>query len=238
MNHFIEIGYDSKDRIWVIIHSGSRGIGHGTATHYMRIASGDGKAREGHYPLDVLSPEGKDFIMDLNFTTAFALQNRLEILVGINEAIRSFVSGNMIMNKLINRNHNHAELRDGLWIHRKGATHADKGMMGVIPGNMRDGSFIVEGKGNPDSLYSSSHGAGRKFSRKIAKTKLNVDDFRKEMEGIISQVGKETLDESPGAYKDIFKVMELQKELVEVIEVIKPIINVKAISTKKYRKRK
>jgi tRNA-splicing ligase RtcB len=128
---------------------------------------------------------------------------------------------------LINRNHNHAVQKDGLWIHRKGATHAEEGMMGVIPGNMRDGAFIVRGKGNPNSLWSSSHGAGRVMGRKQAEREVNLDQFRESMVGITAKVEQGTIDESPFAYKDIFSVMDMQKDLVEVEHHIRPIINVK-----------
>ncbi|MEW5891242.1 MAG: RtcB family protein [Pseudomonadota bacterium] len=135
----------------------------------------------------------------------------------------------LLWESLINRNHNHAEEKDGLWIHRKGATHAEEGMMGVIPGNMRDGSFVVRGKGNPDALCSSSHGAGRVMGRKEAKERLDMATFRQEMEdrGIQARVEAATIDESASAYKDIFEVMAMQRDLVEVIHHIKPIINIK-----------
>ena len=157
----------------------------------------------------------------------FALENRLEIIRRVVKEIQHYCDGDAVWDKLINRNHNHAEEKDGLWIHRKGATHAEKGMMGVIPGNMRDGSFIVEGKGNPDSLYSSSHGAGRVLGRRKAKETLDVDDFTETMEGIVAKVDSKTLDESPFAYKDIFQVMEQQEDLVEVHHRVVPLINVK-----------
>jgi len=146
----------------------------------------------------------------------------IDVLRGVTKNADVFPDG-----ELINRNHNHAEEKDGLWIHRKGATHAEEGMMGVIPGNMRDGSFIVRGKGNPDSLYSSSHGAGRVLGRKAAKRELDVAEFSATMEGIKASVGENTLDESPMAYKNIFDVMNLQDDLVEVVAHIKPMINVK-----------
>lgn len=227
-NHFIEIGHDEQDRVWVIIHSGSRGVGHGIATHYMKLASGGEKAKEGCYGLHVDSQEGKDYINDMNWGLEFALANRLEMMHRINTAIALYCSGKGAdWDSLINRNHNHAELKDGLWIHRKGATHAEEGMMGVIPGNMRDGSFIVKGKGNPDSLYSSSHGAGRVLGRKQAKRELNTDDFIKTMDGITAKVDNSTLDEAPMAYKNIFDVMLYQADLIEVCHHIKPLINIK-----------
>jgi tRNA-splicing ligase RtcB len=194
----------------------------------MRIASGDGTAREGHFGLDASSDNGKNYINDLAFCLAFALENRKQMIDRIVDSISDHVKANGCdYNDLINRNHNHAELRDGKWIHRKGATHAELGMMGVIPGNMRDGSFIVRGKGNPDALYSSSHGAGRVLGRKKAQATLNMEDFKISMNGITAKVCEDTLDESAFAYKDIFDVMRLQSELVDVVAHVKPIINIK-----------
>ena len=100
-------------------------------------------------------------------------------------------------------------------------------MRGVIPGNMRDGSFLVTGKGNRSSLCSSSHGAGRVLGRKQAKKELTLEEFRDNMEGIVAQVGEDTLDESPGAYKDVFQVLEDQRDLIQVDNHIRPILNVK-----------
>lgn len=207
----------------------------------MKIASGDGKAREGHYGLDVRSFEGQNYINDLAFGLQFALSNRLKMIERIEYAIGRHVSGGVDYAQLINRNHNHAEKKlievevNGeienaqVWIHRKGATHAEEGMMGVIPGNMRDGSFIVRGKGNPDALFSSSHGAGRVLSRKKAKETLNMDDFKATMAeaGVQAKVVSGTLDESPFAYKSIFEVMAMQTELVDVVHRVKPLINIK-----------
>ena len=226
-NHFIEIGYDEIDRVWIIVHSGSRGIGHAVATHYMKLASGDGKAREGHFGFHTRSSEGRAYITDLAFCLAFALENRHRIIQRVVREMAHYCEGSADWLQVINRNHNHAEKKDGLWIHRKGATHAEAGMMGVIPGNMRDGSFIVEGKGDPDALWSSSHGAGRVMGRKEAQRTLNVDEFRTTMRGVTAKVDDETLDESPLAYKDIFDVMRQQFEMVRVVHHIKPLVNIK-----------
>lgn len=226
-NHFIEIGYDENNTVWIIIHSGSRGIGHATATRYMRMASGDGKAREGHFGFNVTSQEGIAYITDLNFCLAFALENRRQLIQRVVREMAHTCQGDAQWDALINRNHNHAELKSGMWIHRKGATHAEAGMMGVIPGNMRDGSFIVEGKGNRDALWSSSHGAGRVMSRTEAERVLTVEAFASTMGGIKAKVEQSTLDESPMAYKDIFDVMRQQDELVRVVHHVKPLINIK-----------
>lgn len=229
-NHFLEISYDSQDNLWIIVHSGSRGFGHNIATHYMKLASGSDKAKEGHYGFKADSEEGRAFIMDLNFALEFALENRKRMLIAVEDIIARSLgdTSTRITGTFINRNHNHAELKDGLWIHRKGATHAEDGMMGVIPGNMKDGSFIIRGKGNPDSLCSSSHGAGRVMSRTKAKANITLESFTSEMAGVMAKVTSGTLDESPKAYKDIFEVMALQTDLVEVVEHLRPLINIKA----------
>jgi tRNA-splicing ligase RtcB len=227
-NHFIEIGYGKDNTVYIIIHSGSRGVGHGCASHYMRLASPTGKASEGHYGFSIDSQEGKDYIQDMNWCLSFALHNRMLMIEQIGVALSGIIEGNIDWDSMINRNHNHAESKDGVhWIHRKGATHAEKGMRGVIPGNMRDGSFIVVGKGNEDAICSSSHGAGRVLGRKKAKEILSLDDFRETMKGVVANVSNSTLDESPFAYKNIFEVMDNQKDLVDVIDHVKPIINIK-----------
>ena len=230
-NHFIEIGADENVQVWSIVHSGSRGVGHGVATYYMREASmlhtGVHKAREGHFGLNVLSAQGKAYITDMEFCLQFALANRRKMVERVEMAMRQFVEGRVNWSRLINRNHNHAEERNHQWIHRKGATHAEAGMMGVIPGNMRDGCFIVEGKGNPHALWSSAHGAGRVLGRKVAKEALKLEDFEVAMIGVQARVNAGTLDESPFAYKDLFEVMRLQEDLVTVKNYVQPIINIK-----------
>ncbi|MDH4183424.1 MAG: RtcB family protein [Nitrospinota bacterium] len=229
-NHFIEISRDEAGLVWVVIHSGSRNLGHSTATHYMKLASRSNKAREGHFGFRADSDEGQDYITDMKFCLEFALKNRQEMIERVLREIYYLVRGGAQPEtlKFINRTHNHAELKDGAWIHRKGATHAEKGMDGVIPGNMRDGSFIVVGKGNEESLFSSSHGAGRAMSRTKAKEAIKMETFASQMEGITSKVRPSTLDEAPDAYKNIFEIMTLQKDLVEVTHHLKPLINIKA----------
>jgi len=233
-NHFIEIGYDEEASVWIIVHSGSRNVGHSVATHYMKEASflhtGVRKAREGHFGFMAVSNDDNlfnDYIKDLKFCEAFALENRKIIIDRVLDALHCSGHPGDIEGEIINRNHNHVEFRDGLIIHRKGATHADKGMLGVIPGNMRDGSFIVRGRGNADALWSSSHGAGRVLGRKQAKETLDFADFQEAMTGLTASVVEANIDESPMAYKDIYAVMEHQKDLVDIVSHVMPIINVK-----------
>lgn len=197
------------------------------------------------YGLDVASTIGQAYITDLNFALAFALENRKRMIAAIVGLMNEVVGGQDQFNhddetRFINRNHNHAEYDEdmGQWIHRKGATHAKAGMRGVIPGNMRDGSFVVIGRGNPDSLYSSSHGAGRVMSRVKAKSLVNLADFVQSMQGITGTIDAHTLDESPFAYKNIFEVMDLQHDLVDVEEHIQVLINVKDSTPSFFDKKK
>lgn len=272
-NHFIELGYDSKDYVWIIIHSGSRGFGKTIAEHYMKLAmnkntkifddihyikdfeqrnktfkeknpEGYQKALdkyifkqqekelkninvEGHYGFEVYSDEGMQYLYDLDFTLNYALENRKLMAHRVAESLVCIDGAGIGIEFVTNRNHNHAEIKDGYIIHRKGATHAEDGMIGVIPGNMKDGSFIVKGKGNITSICSSSHGAGRVLSRSQAKKTLLLADLYEDMENIVTNHSDATLDEAPKAYKNIFEVMKLQEDLVEVIEHIKPLLNIK-----------
>ncbi len=226
-NHFIEIGFDETERIWILIHSGSRGVGHGLATEYMRLAAPGNRASEGHFGFRVDAPQGQDYINDMQWAMAFALGNRRELMSRVIGVISTYCQGEMDEQTFINRNHNHAEQKKDWWIHRKGATQAEQGMMGVIPGNMLDGSFVVRGKGNPDALWSSSHGAGRVMGRKQAKRELDLKRFVKSMSDVTAKADKQTLDEAPEAYKDIFSVLNKQQSLVEICHHIKPMINIK-----------
>lgn len=183
---------------------------------------------EGLHSFSINSDVGSAYYNDMNFCLEYALMNRTMMINKIAEyVLRDIKSMLPRTKKFINRNHNHAELIDGHIIHRKGATHAEKGMYGVIPGNMRDGSFIVRGKGNPDSMSSSSHGAGRVLSRKQAIAQLSLDDFKTETAKLVTNHTEKMLDEAPQAYKNIFEVMELQSDLVEVVDRVIPLLNIK-----------
>lgn len=229
-NHYLDLSKDEDDRVWICVHSGSRGIGHTVGIHYMKRASGVGKAQEGNHGLRVDSSDGLEFITDMNFCLAFALANRKVMASRIGQVASRVTEGKILWDEMINRHHNHAEFhpKTNTWIHRKGATHAEWGMKGVIPGNMRDGSFIVTGKGNPDSLWSSSHGAGRVMGRKEAKEKLDMAAFKESMQGIVAKVEKATLDEAPDAYKNIWQVIEEQADLITVDHHLQTMINIKA----------
>jgi tRNA-splicing ligase RtcB len=230
-NHFIEISYDStnesdKDTLWLVIHSGSRGVGHKIATHYMKSASNSDVDFEETHSLDVTSKEGIEYLSVLNFGLEFALLNRLEMAYRVCDSLKSVLNIDSLNFEMwVNKNHNHCVPEANYFVHRKGATPAKLNERGVIPANMRDGCFLVRGLGNEKYLQSSSHGAGRKLSRGQAKDSVSLEDFEKSMEGIKAPVDSDRIDESPFAYKNIYDVMEAQKESVEIVSHLSPIIN-------------
>ena len=237
-NHFIEIDTSGAD-VWLIVHSGSRHMGHEVAGRYMKWAmeeKGESGNVERTFEIDSKSQLGKEYLAVLDFLLEFALINRLEIakevVQGLEEAI-----GEKIKAKLwANKNHNHAQRigKTQNFIHRKGATPSEKGERGVIPGNMRDGTFLVIGKGNKNFLSSSSHGAGRAMSKTQAKKDFTMEQFKETMKGIKAVVKEGTLDEAPFAYKDIFKVMKEQEQSVKIYKHLKPILNWKGESNRRY----
>ena len=225
-NHFISFNREEKQKsenyVWLVIHTGSRGLGHDVAKKYMIKASGNTKQYEVTVPLKVDSQLGKEYLNILDFGLKYALLNRLEISKRIVGVLKYLFKEDVKSELWVNKNHNHAIYEGGKFVHRKGATPAKKNERGIIPGNMRDGSFLVEGLGNAKFLNSSSHGAGRSMSRKEAKEKISLEEMKKEMQGIKTNF---VIDESPRAYKNIFEVMEKQKKSVKVLKHLKPIIN-------------
>ncbi|HTZ41842.1 MAG TPA: RtcB family protein [Candidatus Omnitrophota bacterium] len=225
-NHFISINEEenqkSNDFVWLIIHCGSRGLGHRVAKKYMIKTSGSEENFEATFPLKADSEIGKEYLNLLDFGLEYALLNRMEVSRRVIDALSAILREKLTSSLWVNKNHNHAILEKGKFIHRKGATPAKKGERGIIPGNMRDGSFLVTGLGNPKFLNSSSHGAGRAMSRTQAKREISTDEMKKEMKGIKTNL---VIEEAPKAYKNIFEVMEKQKQSVKVVKHLKPLIN-------------
>ena len=237
-NHFIEFQKDENGEIWIMLHSGSRNLGHKIATKYNRIAKS--LVGAGAYPRDLAvlpddSDEGQEYIAHMNFCIDFSFQNRECMLEDVIQCIHN----NVLLKKylkppaqLVNIHHNYANKEthfgEDVWIHRKGATSAKAGQLGIIPGSMGDNSYMVEGLGNVDSFESCSHGAGRRMSRRQAKETLSKDAFKQKMSDIVSEdVDKKHLDESPMAYKDIHTVMSEQEDLVKIVHTFIPIANIK-----------
>jgi len=239
-NHFLEVCLNAEDQVWVVIHSGSRGVGNILASHHIEVArklmDAQGiklQDRDLAYFMED-SPEGIEYIDAMLWAQKYALANREVMMDAALADLFEFIGGGKEMDR-INCHHNFAarEVHGGeeVWITRKGAIRARQGDLGVIPGSMGTATYIVEGKGNPDSYNSSAHGAGRKFSRGQARRTFTTDSLKEWMEGKVwnHNNSKALLDEHPEAYKDIDQVMEDQKDLVTVIHKLHQIVNYKGL---------
>ena len=237
-NHFFEVCLDEDDRVWVVLHSGSRGIGNQLAQRHIDTARR--LAREAMTQLedrDLASfvqgtPEFDRYIDDMHWAQDYALANREAMMDAALLVLFDFVGHGREVER-VNCHHNFTqrERHDGrdLWVTRKGAIRAGKGDLGVIPGSMGTRSYIVAGRGNPQSYESCSHGAGRRLSRGAAKRAFTAADLRRQMAGKVwlEKRAGALVDEIPSAYKDIDQVMEDQRDLVEVRHVLRQILNYK-----------
>lgn len=240
-NHFIEIQKGSDGHIWIMVHSGSRNIGKQVADHYNRLAirlNDDWKstvprsAQLAWLPMD--SPEGKQYLSEMNYCIEFALANRRLMMENILSLFEEHFKGAFRAAPMINIAHNYAALEkhfgQEVMVHRKGATRADQDTTGIIPGSQGANSYIVKGKGNPESFESCSHGAGRKMGRKEAIRSLNLEKEIKKLDekGIIHALRRAgDLEEASGAYKDIAMVMKNQEDLVDILVELKPLAVIK-----------
>lgn len=239
-NHFIEIQKGTDGYIWIMVHSGSRNIGYTVAEHYHKKAVAENKKRTKNVPPKDLSyfergTEGyEDYFNEMNYCIEFALQSRKLMMERIKNAFSEVLSEVKFSN-FINKPHNFAawetHFDNNLIVHRKGATRAEEGEWGMIPGSQGTSSFLVKGKGNPLSFKSCSHGAGRTMSRNQARRSLNLKEETarlKELGVLHALRHKRDLDEAPGSYKDIQKVMALQEDLVDIQVELTPMAVIKA----------
>ena len=240
-NHFIEIQKGDDGFIWIMIHSGSRNLGKKVADYYNKIAvklnemwfSQVEKAKElAFFPIQ--TKEAKEYFDEMSYCVEFALSNRRLMMENAKGCFQDSLNLSIEFAPIINIAHNYARWENhfntDVIVHRKGATSAKVGEIGIIPGSQGTKSYIVEGIGNADSFMSCSHGAGRKMGRKQAQRELNLENEIQAMEkqGIIHNIKSVAdLDEASGAYKDIDIVMENQKDLVRILVGLKPLAVVK-----------
>jgi len=225
-NHYIEIGIDNRNRVCFVVHSGSRGLGHKIATHYMRAAAG-GKAKEGHYPLRLDSQIGQDYFNDMLACELWAQHNRKMLLHQVDECLlRMGFLGEIHQPNRIDTVHNYAEhVKDLQLIHRKGATKIHNNRRSIIAGNPVAGTFIVVGNANrPVSLDSVSHGMGRTGSRKEANLTISDDMVLSQMGAVVGKIKRE---EAPSAYKSVGDVMDAQADLLIIENQIHPVLCLK-----------
>jgi tRNA-splicing ligase RtcB len=237
-NHFVEVCIDERDRVWIVLHSGSRGIGNQLAAAHIKtarlVAQEEGQVLEDR-DLAWLTegrPEFDAYVADMLWAQRYAWGNRDQMMDAALTALRAAVP-HALETERINCHHNYAakETHRGeeVWITRKGAIRAGRSDKGVIPGSMGASSFIVRGKGNEASYQSSSHGAGRRLGRKAAFRQLSTESLRSAMAGRAwdDSIADQLVDEHPDAYKPIAQVMADQADLVEVVHELHQVVNLK-----------
>ena len=236
-NHFIEVCADETDAVWLFLHSGSRGVGNNIAQrHIARARSGD-RMRTADQPnpamasLEEGTPEFERYIRELHWAQHFALLNREEMMDRVVRQFESWTGGRVRETERINCHHNFTAQEKhygkSVWVSRKGAIRAEAGDAGLIPGSMGTASYVVVGLGNPVSLNSSPHGAGREYSRTAAKRTFSLAELKAAMRGIEFRPSEAFIDEIPAAYKPIDQVMRDSADLVKVRHKLRQLVNVK-----------
>jgi len=236
-NHFIEVCLDEAGRAWVMLHSGSRGIGNAIGTYFIELAKRDAERNQLRLPDRDLAyfPEGArhfdDYVEAVGWAQDYARANREEMMDLVLEAMRRHLPAFQVTGAAVNCHHNYVERErhygEDVWLTRKGAIRARAGDLGIIPGSMGARSYIVRGKGSPESFHSCAHGAGRRMSRNMAQKNFKVEDLVRQTQGVVCRKDKGVLDEIPGAYKNIDEVMANQSDLVEVVHTLKQVLCVK-----------
>lgn len=240
-NHFVEICLDVGGAVWVMLHSGSRGIGNAIGRYFIERAKDHMRHWFITLPDDDLAylPEGQadfhDYVMAVGWAQDYAASNRQLIMNAVLGALNDTVPGAAAEfgenSMAVNCHHNYVVRENhfgkNVWVTRKGAVRARLGDLGIIPGSMGARSYIVRGKGNPESFNSCSHGAGRAMSRGEAKRRFTLEDHAKATEGVECRKDIDVIDETPGAYKPIDAVMAAQTDLVDIVHELRQIVCVK-----------
>lgn len=237
-NHFIELCLDQEQRVWVMLHSGSRGVGNAIGTFFIELAKQDMRKWHINLPDQDLAyfPEGTDHFDDyveaVGWAQDYAALNRRMMMTNVIAALRGQIAKPFDAElEAVNCHHNYVtrenHFGENVLVTRKGAVRAAKGVLGIIPGSMGAKSFIVRGLGNPDSFDSCSHGAGRVMSRTAAKKLVTLDEHIADTAGVACRKDEGVIDETPKAYKPIEAVMAAQADLVEIIHTLKQVVCVK-----------
>ena len=236
-NHFIELTADEEERLWIMLHSGSRGIGNIMASFFIARAKTLAKENGEELPdiyLASLKEGTEDFdwyMKAAHWAQDYAMANRQIILEDVLEALRVLKPSTELEGEIVNCHHNYVaqeeHFGETIWVTRKGAIRAGLGEKGIIPGSMGARSYIVEGLGNEESFCSSSHGAGRKMSRTEAKKRFSVNELKAQTKGVVCRKDAGVLDEIPKAYKSIEAVMAQQSDLTKTIHELKQILCIK-----------
>ena len=236
-NHFIEVCLDEADQVWVMLHSGSRGIGNALATYFIELARKDMERQQVQLPDRDLayfregSAHFEDYVAAVHWAQEYAFANRECMMDLVLAGLKRHLPAFAVTSEVVNCHHNYVAREHhygaDVWVTRKGAIRARAGDLGIIPGSMGARSYVVRGKGNPESFDSSAHGAGRRMSRNAAARSFTEADLRRQTEGVVCRKDKGVIDEIPGAYKDIDAVMENQRDLTDILHTLKQVVCVK-----------
>jgi len=236
-NHFIEICLDTNGTVWVMLHSGSRGVGNAIGRYFIELAREDMRKHFINLPDRDLAylVEGTehfdDYIEAMLWAQDYAMENRKAMMEAVLRVMRVLLPPFSLGKIAVNCHHNYATREnhygENVWVTRKGAVRAREGDLGIIPGSMGAKSYIVRGRGNPESFHSCSHGAGRKMSRAEARKRFTTEDLANQTQGIECRKDEGVLDEIPGCYKNIDQVMENQHDLVDVVAELRQVVCVK-----------
>lgn len=237
-NHYVEVCKDQNNEVWVMLHTGSRGMGNAIGRCFIELAKEEMLKSSVHLPDEDLAylPEGseyfRDYIEAVSWAQRFASLNRAMMMHNALAALSKFVNKPFFLGELaVSCHHNYiseeVHFGENVFLTRKGAVSAQKGQLGIIPGSMGAKSFIVRGKGNEESFCSCSHGAGRLMSRTEAKNRFTIEDHIRDTAGIECRKDDGVIDETPGAYKNIDDVMESQSDLVEIVYTLNQMVCVK-----------
>lgn len=236
-NHFIEICIDETNGVWVMLHSGSRGIGNAIGSYFIERAKEDMLRLQANLPDANLAyfsegtPHFTDYVEAVDWAQRYAAANREEMLAIVVAALRRHLPLFVVTTEAVNCHHNYVahehHFGADVWVTRKGAIRAGRGELGIVPGSMGTRSCIVRGLGNPESFESSAHGAGRRMSRTQARQQFAAEDMVKQTQGVICRKDKDVVDEIPGAYKDIDRVMANRSDLTEILHTLKQVVCVK-----------
>jgi tRNA-splicing ligase RtcB (3'-phosphate/5'-hydroxy nucleic acid ligase) len=236
-NHFIEVCLDEAGRAWVMLHSGSRGIGNAIGTYFIELARRDAERNEMRLPDRDLAyfEEGAEhfdkYVEAVGWAQGYAAANRHAMADLVLDALRRHLPPFEITEAVVNCHHNYVERERhygaDVWVTRKGAIRARAGDLGIIPGSMGAKSYIVRGKGSEESFQSCAHGAGRRMSRTQAQKMYSAQDVVEQTQGVVCRKDRGVVDEIPGAYKSIDEVMANQSDLVEVVHTLKQVVCVK-----------
>jgi tRNA-splicing ligase RtcB (3'-phosphate/5'-hydroxy nucleic acid ligase) len=236
-NHFIEVCLDESSRVWVMLHSGSRGIGNAIGTYFIELARRDMANHIANLPDRDLAyfREGSghfdEYVRAVDWAQRYAAANREAMMDTVLTAMRRHLPPFDVTSEAVNCHHNYVQRErhygERVWVTRKGAIRAGGGELGIIPGSMGAKSYIVRGRGSAESFESCAHGAGRRMSRSAAQKQFTSADLARQTEGVICRKDSGVVDEIPAAYKPIDEVMENQRDLVEVVHTLKQVLCVK-----------